>query len=532
MKTRWALLSVYEKEGIVEFAKQLIALGFSILASGGTAKTLIAADVLVKDVSELVGGKAILGHRVVTLSREVHAGLLARYIDVDLKEMEALGLPYTDLVCVDLYPLQAEIDKPDSTPASVIEMTDIGGPTMIRSAAKGRRIVICDPADRTPVIDWLKNGEPDKETYLNNLAAKGEFVIAKYCLVSAMYHGQGEYDGAIGRSVGTGKAENGQQGKFNHYSTDSGDPLALENFKLIAGMETSYNNMCDLDRLLQTATHVAATFALSVGQVPKFAIGVKHGNACGAAWGQYRQDVIQKMVTGDSLALFGGLVMVNFTIDAKIAELLLTYGSEQRRLLDGIIAPEFSEDAIEMLRRKGDKCRFIVNPSLEHLKESSLDRSLRRRTVRGGYLRQTNYTFALDINHPGLVKYGLASIDQECDMLFAKAVGDTTNSNTITLVKNHQVIGNAVGQQARVRGCNLAVNLAGYSDHETEGAVAASDSFFPFYDGIEVLHHAGVKAILTTSGSVNDKLSIEYCQKNGIFLYMIPDSIGRGFFGH
>lgn len=195
-----ALLSVYNKSGIEEFARQLVELDWQLLASGGTAKTLAKAGVTVQDVAELVGGGAILGHRVVTLSREIHAGLQATDSREDVNELERLKIPRIDLVCIDLYPLHEAINSPGSTPESVIEQTDIGGPTILRSAAKGRRIVICDPDDRQQVIDWLKTGKPDEDTFITELAAKAEAVAADYSLASARYHSQGKYDGFIGRS--------------------------------------------------------------------------------------------------------------------------------------------------------------------------------------------------------------------------------------------------------------------------------------------------------------------------------------------
>lgn len=185
--TRTALLSVYNKDGIVKFAKELVGLGWTLYASGGTCRTLANAGVPVTDVAELVGGEAILGHRVVTLSREVHAGLLSRAVYVDLAEMEELGLPFIDLVCVDLYPLTEEIAKPDSTPDSVLEKTDVGGPTMLHSAAKGRRVVISVPAMREAVLTWLKAGEPEPDRFRLQLAAAAERQVADYISASADY---------------------------------------------------------------------------------------------------------------------------------------------------------------------------------------------------------------------------------------------------------------------------------------------------------------------------------------------------------
>jgi phosphoribosylaminoimidazolecarboxamide formyltransferase/IMP cyclohydrolase len=281
-------------------------------------------------------------------------------------------------------------------------------------------------------------------------------------------------------------------------------------------------------------THAAAAFELNRGRVPLVSVGVKHGNPCGAAFGENPVEVAQKAVMGDPLAIFGGLVMLNFAVTEEVAEMLLTHGvpEGQRRPLDGIIAPSFEEKAVGLFQRKGDKCRLLVNSRLENMGLKSLDASTRFRFVRGGFLAQPNYTFVLDLKDPELRKYGHATVEQENDMLFAKAIGDTSNSNTITVVRHGQLIANGVGQQARVRGAKLAINLVGYSDHESEGASASSDSFFPFTDGVEVLADAGIKAIAATGGSMKDKDVIEYCIGKGIALYHIPDRKGRGFFGH
>lgn len=181
-----ALLSVYNKNGIEEFAKGLVELGWNIISSGGTCKALRAAGIKVTDVAEITGLPPILGHRVVTLHPAIHGGLLAT---PDMKaELEKLGFPWIDLVCVDLYPLKEETRREGATRESVLEKTDIGGPTMIRSAAKGRRIVICDPTDRALVLEWLKDGRPNGDPFITFLAAKAEGVIADYCLASARFH--------------------------------------------------------------------------------------------------------------------------------------------------------------------------------------------------------------------------------------------------------------------------------------------------------------------------------------------------------
>jgi len=521
-----ALLSVYHKDGIVEFAKALVELGFTIYASGGTFKHLTSNGITALPVAYLVGGEAILGHRVVTLSREVHAGLLAKSTPEDVKELADLAIPRLDLVCVDLYPLEAEIAKPGSTRESVIEQTDIGGPTMIRSAAKGGRVVICDPDDRQKVIDWLKAGEP-ANGFVDELCAKGEFTIAKYCTASARYLSDGKYAGFFGERIATCKyGENAWQAPAYLYSNGSYDPLALDNFVVVEGTPPSYNNWVDIDRLLQTATHIASVYVINHQCVDTaIAVGVKHGNPCGASAGSNRTEVVKKMMAGDPLAIFGGLVMVNFEVDEALCESLAG------KMLDGIIAPAFTQGAISMLRRKGDKCRFVVNPALARL-ANRLDHSPRFRCVRGGFLAQPNYTFVPDFDRGGIVKHGSATPVQECDMMLAWAIGSTSNSNTITLVKDEQLIGNGVGQQDRVGAANLAITRARRSGHNLIGSAAYSDSFFPFPDGPQTLIDAGITAIFTSSGSVKDQATIDVCAKHGVALYMVPDQAGRGFFGH
>ncbi len=532
-----ALLSVFSKMGIAEFAWELHKLGWDIIASGGTAREIEKVGVTVRDVAGLVGGGAILGHRVVTLSREVHAGLLAQDTPADRQELAQLGIPWIDLVCVDLYPLQEEIDRPGTTRESVVEKTDIGGPTMLRSAAKGRRIVICDPADRQIVINWLKAGQPNKDDFITGLAAKAEAVVAQYCLASANYQGHGLYDGIIGRRVMECLyGENAWQkpaGLFTASLTSSAsvDLLTLENFRVVAGEPPSYNNLCDVDRLLQTVTHIAAAFTLNRGETPLIAVGCKHGNPCGATTGNRPTKVICDMIRGDIRAIFGGLVMVNFPIDEAVAEELLVYlmPEGKHRLLDGIIAPSFSNGAIELLKRKGDKCRFLINQALQYL---TIDTALRRRPVRGGFLSQPNYTFVLNLQDSQITKSGQLTTEQEDNLLLAWAIGATSNSNKITLVKNGYLIGNGVGQQDRVTGCALAVRRARAVHHKTKGASAYSDSFFPFTDGPEVLAKAGIKVIFASSGSVADNDVKRFCQEKDMVLYLIPDKVGRGFFGH
>ncbi|OGI25179.1 MAG: hypothetical protein A3J76_03210 [Candidatus Moranbacteria bacterium RBG_13_45_13] len=536
-KNKTALISIYHKENIEKFAKKLVDLGWDILASGGTAKYLEEHGIKVRDVAELVGGKAILGHRVVTLSREVHAGLLARKENKeDLEELERLGIPFIDLVCVDLYPLEEAIAKPDANYDSVIEATDIGGPTLLRSAAKGGRIVISEPEDREKLIEILRNKGNLLQEERANFAAKAECVVAKYCLESAKFHSEEKCNGMMGGQISeTLYGENPHQVPGRLYSNGSDDPLALDKFQVLTEMASSYNNACDIDRMLQTMTHLVAAFGINKISAKYFGLAVKHGNCCGAAYGDDKIEVIKKTIEGDPRAIFGGLAMFNFEIDEEKAEIILTHlmENEQRRLLDGIIAPSISQKAIAMMRRKKDKCRLIVNPALTDLNKDSLDREKRFRYVRGGFLTQPNYTFVLDLANPEVKTWGdLGNRGNKGDLLLAWAISATSNSNTITLVKSGKLIGNGVGQQDRVGCCELAIKRAKDAGHNTNGAAAASDSFFPFPDGPKTLISAGVKAIFSTSGSLKDEETQRLCGERGVILVQIPDKLARGFFGH
>jgi phosphoribosylaminoimidazolecarboxamide formyltransferase/IMP cyclohydrolase len=314
---------------------------------------------------------------------------------------------------------------------------------------------------------------------------------------------------------------------------DCNDPLSLAQFELVAGTAPSYNNYCDLDRMLQTKTHLNdGKYANNLGRGFS-AIAVKHGNPCGAAVSYSTSDAIQRMVEGDLLAIHGGLVILDFYVRAEHAELLLTHKQPQgkRRLLDGVVAGGFDDDSIEMLKRKGDKCRFLANKALtENL--GLIDTRRRFRYVRGGRLTQPNYTYIPNFHELEWVNskpdYSIIA-----DFVLAWAIGCTSNSNTITLVKDGMLIGNGVGQQDRVMAVELAVRKAQRAGHDTNGAVAYSDSFFPFPDAPQMLMDAGVKAIFTSSGSITgDKPLKELAAERGVVLCMVPDKEGRGFYGH
>lgn len=531
-----ALLSVYDKTGIAEFAKGLHELGWNIISSGGTAKVVAEAGVPVIDVAELVGGEAILGHRVVTLSREVHAGLLADTTKPeDLAELKALGIPLIDLVAVDMYPLEEEITQPAATVQSIIEKTDIGGPTMLRAGAKARRIVLSRADQRQSVLEWLKAGRPEEANFRTALCATAEYECARYILASAKYHGGEEVAGWIGRRVAPTKyGENPWQTPAGLYADNRVgiDPLGLDQFTHQKGWELSYINETDMHRLLQTITHIAAGYERNFGNVPAIAVGVKHGNACGAGVAQTTVEAVQKMLAGDEIAIFGGVIMVNGPIDAEVAQTLMEYHmpAGQNRLLDGVVGSSVTPEAMEILSRA--KLRIVTNPALATLSESSLETAPILRNVRGGMLVQPNYTFVLDLQADYIEEHGSVTDAQKQDLVLAWAIGSTSNSNTITIVKDGMLLGNGVGQQDRVGAAKLATTRATSRDHSLADTCAYSDSFFPFPDGPLVLAEAGIRAIVTSSGSVKDPEVIEALAKHKVSVVTLPDKTGRGFFGH
>ncbi len=534
MSEKCALISVFDKREIANFANTLVGLGWKILSSGGTAKKLVEAGVSVKDVAELVGGGAILKHRVVTLSRELHAGLLADTNDSEqVAEMRELGLPIIDMVVCDFYPLADAIAKPGATVESVVEMTDIGGPTMVRSAAKGGRIVICRFEDRQPVLDELKETGDICAEKRETLRARAEYEVAGYAAVSAMYHGSGQFKVISAEKVVEFKGENGPQTPAVLFSATNKDPLALNEFKVIEGASPSYNNWCDVDRLLLTMTHIAAGWKLNWGKIPYIAIGVKHGNPCGAAVADSLEQTAWRMVKGDTRAIFGGLLMTNFPVTAKVADAMAQAMPDGKARFDGVIAPSFDEGAINTLSRAKGKCRLIVNLALAE-DSALLDMTPRFRYIRGGMLAQPAYSFVLNLFGPEIIKTGELGGDHARDLVVAWGIGCSSNSNTITIVKDQALIGNGVGQQDRVGAAELAVKRAVDAGHKADlqDAVAYSDSFFPFPDAVEVLINAGIRTIFSTTGSVNDGIIQKLCADKGVTLVQLPDSKARGFFGH
>jgi phosphoribosylaminoimidazolecarboxamide formyltransferase/IMP cyclohydrolase len=465
-------------------------------------------------------------------------------MDTDEHKAELLKADYEwiDLVCVDFYPLKEEIAKEGSTLESVREKTDIGGPTMVRAGGKGMRVSICDASDRPKVIEWLKAGEPDKEKFIQALSAKAEFVVGKYCAVSAGYLSENKYQSFFGeRYQQLRYGENAYQTPAYLVKTDSEYPLAMHNFTIHTG-NPSMINITDVDRGLKAITHIAGGMDKNFDTVPFIALGLKHGNACGASVAETTEDAITKMLNGNLKSIFGGAIITNFEITKELAELLILHNTNgKRRPLDVVVASSVTSEAIEILKRQNDRCLIMTNIALDSLSEGSLDQTPLVRQVAGGdWIEQPNHTFILNFSDKENTKYYGSNNknDKEKentnrDTILGWGIATSSNSNTITLVKGGMLIGNGVGQQDRVEAVELALKRATDAGHDVAGAIAVSDSFFPFPDAPEKLLGAGVSRIFATSGSINDKSTIALFENNTTSELMhIPDPLARMFFGH
>ncbi|RJQ36380.1 hypothetical protein C4552_03775 [Candidatus Parcubacteria bacterium] len=531
-----ALLSVYKKdEPFLDFARALHERGWELVSSGGTAKFLAKAGFPVTDVAGITGEPAMLDHRVVTLHPKIHGGLITG--PEQEIEREERGIPRFDLLCVGLYPLEEAIALPDATEESVLALTDIGGPAMLRSAAKGRRLIVSSPKDYGIALAAIESPDLDSFMLRRRMAGITEGRVARYSLDSARFLSRGAINGFIGERVQEcAYGENPWQSPAAHYAGGWEDPLALHNFKQLAGNAPSYNNLVDADAVLQTTTHIAAVWDVNRGYVPYIAVADKHTNPCGAAVSSYRDTAVRNMIDGDPIAIFGGFMGFNFPVDDDIAELLLTHGMPpgQRRVISGIMAPAFTDSAVERLERKKGECRFLANQALENLSRYSLDTAPRMRSIRGGWVTQPNYTYVLNLRDPDLkyhdaADHGMPPLQDEDDMMLAWAVGSTSFSNTISIVRNRMLIGNGVGQKDRWFGAHIAVLLAQRAGHSIAGAAAYSDSFFPFPDGAEVLRDAGVHTLLASTGSIRDKSVLNAFCQDGRRMITAPDRKIRGF---
>lgn len=502
MKRR-ALISVSNKEGIEEFAKGLKALDFEIVSTGGTAKKLQQAGVAVTGISEVTGFPECLDGRVKTLHPNIHAGLLAmRKNDQHMKQLKDLDIKPIDLVVINLYPFKETIQKPGVSLEEAIENIDIGGPTMLRAAAKNYQdvVVVVDPADYGRVLEELKS--------------KGEISLGtKFELCAKVFMHTAHYDGLITDYFSSRRKEQypeyltltyqkvqdlrygenpHQQAAF--YREVGRREGTLVEAQQLHGKELSFNNINDTNGALE----LLKEFDTSQPAV----IGVKHTNPCGVGIADTVYDAWQKAYQADPVSIFGGIVAANCSIDEATAKAINDI------FVEIVIAPAYTDKALEIL--KGKKNVRILK--LDNITDLDTGSRVDIKKVNGGLLVQ-------DLNK-SLIKEGLEVVtkakpqdSQMEDLMFAWKVVKHIKSNGIVLAKDGQTLGIGPGQVNRIWAVENAIKQSRY---DLKGAVMASDAFFPFSDCVQAAAKAGIKAIIQPGGSLRDKESIEAADKLGI----------------
>lgn len=562
-----ALLSVYDKTGIVEFAQQLHDLGVELVSSGGTAAKIAEAGIPVTDVAEFTGYPAMLGHRVVTLHPLVHGAILADPSDESHQaDIEQYGIRPFDIVVVNLYPFMSDPS---------IDLIDIGGPAMVRAAAKNfkRVAVVTDPVDYEHVLRAIQEAQGAGVHSLGSMFF-GASLLRK--LARKAFAHTAAYDAEIVRWLDAenarleewagvepsvpetlhitahlirelSKGENGHQKPAAMYEVASSDPLATSRFQLIEG-NPGWVNLTDHHRSLVTLTQMAAGIECNTGTDSRmlYALAVKHGNASGASFGRDPIEVLQRTLYGNLISIHGGWLVVNFQIGAAEAECLRTHAIQDpqfKRILAGVVAPDISEEARQILHRKNDLCAMLVNPALAEINWESRDQSPHIRQIWDGYMVQPRPMFVPDFSSGGGIQadFPLHMMDIP-NLALAWAIGSTTVSNTITITGGQRLLGLGCGQMDRVGAAKLALERLYEANDalraldlplgELVGACAHSDSFFPFPDGLLALADAGIRTVMATSGSVNDAEVRAAAVEREVNLVTLPDAVARGFSGH
>ncbi len=501
MAQKRALVSVSDKTGLVEFVKGLQAAGWQIIATGGTQKLLEESGVKTIGISEVTGFPEICDGRVKTLHPKVHGALLARRDEPS--HMEALaqnGIELIDLVCVNLYPFRETIAKEGTTMAEAIEKIDIGGPSMLRSAAKNWNdvTVVCDPNDYSRVLSEIQaEGNTRKETRLE-LSAKAYTHTAEYdmCIATYMRKAAGlneklflEYDLKQGLRYGENPH---QDAKF--YAAQEQVPYSLASAKQLHGKELSYNNIQD--------ANAALNIVREFGKTP-FCVGLKHMNPCGAAIGKNGVEAWQKAYDADRVSIFGGIVATNCVVDKEMAE------GMKPVFLEIIMAPRFTEEALAVLETKKNLRLLEVDMSSESPKQ------MQYVSVNGGLLAQQLDTETIRLTKEMCVTETQPTDEQMSDLQFGWHIVKHVKSNAIVVVKDGRTYGVGAGQMNRVGSAAIALKQAQESlaaegkDIKEAGLVMASDGFFPFGDSVESAAEYGIRAIVQPGGSVRDQESID-----------------------
>ncbi|GFN22197.1 bifunctional phosphoribosylaminoimidazolecarboxamide formyltransferase/IMP cyclohydrolase [Thermanaeromonas sp. C210] len=499
--TRRALLSVWDKRGLVDFARGLVELGWEIISTGGTAKVLQDAGLPVTPVQDVTGFPGILEGRVKTLHPMLHGGILAKRTPEHLAQLDELGIKPIDLVAINLYPFQETISRPGCTIEEAIENIDIGGPAMVRAAAKNHEYVtvIVNPERYEEVLACLRqNGDVDLATR-RKLAAEAFAHTAAYDAAIALYwqgeaYGQESFPPAfflVGFKVQDLRyGENPHQGAA-FYRLPRVPAGSLAGSRQLQGKELSYNNIMDLD----AAWNLVREF-----KEPLVTI-IKHTNPCGAAKGGTAAEAYRRAYEADPLSAFGGIVGCNRPVDREMAEELV------KTFLEAVIAPLFTPVALEILRSK-------PNMRLVAAGEGQASAGFCQvRPVSGGFLVQEPDLREVRGEELKVVTRRRPSPEEMEDLLFAWKVVKHVKSNAIVVAKKGVTLGIGAGQMNRVGAARLALEQAG---EKARGAVLASDAFFPFPDTVEAAAKAGITAIIQPGGSIRDKESIACADEYGL----------------
>lgn len=498
-----ALLSVSDKNGLVDFARRLAAADVELIASGGTARAIAGAGIPVRQVEEVTGFPEILGGRVKTLHPAIHGGILARRTPHHLDELASHNLAPIDLVVVNLYPFQATVAQPNVTLATAVEEIDIGGVALLRAAAKNHEsvTVVCDPADYAEVAEAIVTG--GTSVYQRKrLAVKAFRHTAEYDTAIAAYLTEqvGEEDAAEATPLARRIHLDLYQQQLNRYGENPhqkgglygyvGEPPA---FELLHGKEMSYNNWLDLD---------AAWMAASDFPRPTVAI-IKHGNPCGLASADTLSEAHAHALAADPVSAFGGIVAVNRTLDGDLAAALGDL------FLEVVVAPAYEAEALDLLRKKKN-LRLLVSSGAPL-------RPLSLRSIAGGVLVQDVDRSQADMDPANwqVVSQRQPTPVQLADLAFAWRVARHVKSNAIVYVHNQATVGIGAGQMSRVDSVMVAGHKAG---ERARGAVMASDAFFPFADGIEAAAKHGIMAVVQPGGSVRDAEVIDAVDRLGLVM--------------
>ncbi len=508
-KIKRALLSVSDKTGIVELARELEAMGIQLISTGGTMKAIRDADIHVIAVSTFTGSPEVMDGRVKTLHPKIHGALLFRRDNPkDVEELAALESRSIDLVVVNLYPFRETVARKGATHDEIIENIDIGGPSMLRSAAKNYAAVtvITDPADYPVLLQQLKeNDGVTLPEFRQQCAAKVFALTASYDgAISAYFQSiapAAESVDAINRkhiSLTYAHRDTLRYGENPHQQAavcaDEGfaGPTLLHG-QVLAGKELSYNNYGDLDACLDMLLDFDEPFACVL----------KHANPCGAAVGKSIAEAYRRAYESDPLSAFGCIIGLNKEVDIECATLL-----HETEFVECMLAPSFTEDALKLLKKK--KSRRIL--TLAEITKGRPKGEIYYKFIRGGLLVQTADDHVLDPRTLTVVTKRKPTDKELEDLVFGWKVVKHTKSNAIVLAKDGATVGVGMGQTSRVDSGFMAVKRAG---ERAKGAVMASDAFFPMPDGVEVATNAGVTAIIQPGGSKGDEDAIAAADKAG-----------------